>query len=1148
MKKWNLIKAGVLFSTSFLALGSLVVLQSNNGLSGLDAADNAGSYSITLDKDNGQLVFDNTYPTSVSTDSSATTTDGNHIEMASYYGAVFNNNTGIYVQLKSGKGYIYNTDKTDGANSVYPLSGITSLTASFTGTAPILYYGSSANPSTNSTTLTSGTEVTAISGNSYFKIAAGDGVCYLTSLVINYSCGSAADPTVATSIDLSPASLTLAVGETSSLTSTLTPSTATNTVSYTSGDDSVATVSSAGLVTAIGAGSTTITATTDNGKTDSSSVTVSAAAVAATAIDLSPSSLSLDKDATSQLTATLSPSDATNTVSYESSDSTVASVSSTGLVTALKGGSATITATTSNGLTDTCAVTVAKSYSVNITKTTSTSLTTTATTAALNHSYDILDDSSVDSGDMSVTWGTGTLLSSSYDEITIPNDATLTPNDSTYVNTITIDYYRYENFTVTSNGTTVTGVAGTATSNSGSLVYIYTINSATWALTNSSSHNCNVFSIIMDVEAEVNYATSISLSSSSLALAVNETNTLSISYTPANTNQKNVTWSSSNASIASVSSSGLVTGVAAGGPVTITASVATAGDPVTATCSVTVSLIAVTGVSLTPTTAALNIGYTTTLVASVAPSNASDNSVTWSTSNSAVATVSNGVVTGISAGEATITVTTSDGSKTATCLVTVSAVSVTGVTLSSSSATISIGSTKTLTATIAPSNASNQNVTWSTSDSAVATVSGGVVTGVSAGGATITVTTADGSKTATCLVTVSAVAQDAWTIMIYMCGADLESGYTSSDTEVGCATGDLIEIQNEASSLPDNVNVIVEAGGAKSWESNYSSVISTSYLNRFHLTTSGYVKDAQITKASMGKQATFESFLEWGLNNYAAERTMVVFWNHGGAMKGCCYDENYSNDSLLVDEVQGALSSAFTATGRTEKLEVVGYDACLMGVQDIAEKNSTYFNYQISSEESEAGEGWDYDAGWLGDIFANPTSVSTTAVLQSCCDSFVQSYTTAYPDYDNDQTLSYIDLSKMAAYKTAWEAMASYMLSNSVITSSNKSSFTTLVKGCKYFAGSSYYTYYCIFDAMDFLNKLEASSTFNTGSMQTKIDTAQSALTAAIGYSAKGSAAGNSNGLAMFYSISSNSEQSTYYTTDMTNFTNWQSISSTYGS
>lgn len=173
--------------------------------------------------------------------------------------------------------------------------------------------------------------------------------------------------------------------------------------------------------------------------------------------------------------------------------------------------------------------------------------------------------------------------------------------------------------------------------------------------------------------------------------------------------------------------------------------------------------VAVTGVSLNKNATTIAIGANETLTATITPANADNQAVTWSSNNTAVATVNQtGKVTGVSAGTATITVTTQDGNKTATCTVTVpdpsaDPVAVTGVSLNKTSTSLTVGATETLTATVAPANATNQAVTWSSNNTAVASVDqNGKVTAVAAGTATITVTTQDGNKTATCTVTVSA--------------------------------------------------------------------------------------------------------------------------------------------------------------------------------------------------------------------------------------------------------------------------------------------------------------------------------------------------------------------------------------------------------
>lgn len=188
-----------------------------------------------------------------------------------------------------------------------------------------------------------------------------------------------------------------------------------------------------------------------------------------------------------------------------------------------------------------------------------------------------------------------------------------------------------------------------------------------------------------------------------------------------------------------------------------TITVSYSGQSTTFTVTVTSGTVNVTGVTLSSSTLSMTVNQTAQLTSNINPNNATNKAVTWSSSNNNIATVVNGLVTAKAAGNATITVTTSDGGKTATCVVTVtsSSVSVTGVTLSSSTLSMAINQTAQLTATVNPSNATNKAVTWSTSNSNVASVVNGLVTAKTAGNATITVTTADGGKTATCVVTVS---------------------------------------------------------------------------------------------------------------------------------------------------------------------------------------------------------------------------------------------------------------------------------------------------------------------------------------------------------------------------------------------------------
>ena len=485
----------------------------------------------------------------------------------------------------------------------------------------------------------------------------------------------------------------------------------------------------------------------------------------------------------------------------------------------------------------------------------------------------------------------------------------------------------------------------------------------------------------------------------------------------------------------------------------------------------------------------------------------------------------------------------------------------TGITIAPSIELAAGGST-TLVTTYSPSNANtNKEITWTTSNDSVATVANGIVTVATTASvgqtATITATLKNlPSISASCVVTVVEQQLDKWTIMIYICGADLES-------ESGLATSDIAEILS-VKRQPEDVNIIIETGGAKSWKSTYG--ISSSKLGRWEVRNQKLNKVSELNYASMGLQSTFQSFLSWGLGTYPAEKTGVILWNHGGAMDGVCFDEKSNDDSLLSSEVTDACDAILGS----DKLEFIGYDACLMQVQDIAEFNSKHFNYMIAAEESEAGEGWDYDT-WVDDLYAYQ---STENILKAICDGFVQSVTDmyvaeGYSAADNDQTLSYLDLSKMAAYKSAFDALTTKVKSvgisklrtlmktvknyaDSWVTKSDYSYYvntynypSSWFSGPEYEGGTAYYLLhgyylYGTFDVKDMLNKMKSSS--NYSSCTTEINNALSALDDLIVYSKAGQAAGESHGLCVVVSMDSNNFVTDSYKASETNFTAWRSF------
>ena len=265
---------------------------------------------------------------------------------------------------------------------------------------------------------------------------------------------------------------------------------------------------------------------------------------------------------------------------------------------------------------------------------------------------------------------------------------------------------------------------------------------------------------------------SITISSTSAELIIGETLQLSATVSPSTATDKTVGWTSSNASIATVSPTGLVKAVAEGN-CSITASC----NGKIATCAITVKkpIIAVTSIELDKTDIIMYVGDEETLKATVKPDDATDKTITWGSSKTSVATVdNNGNVKAIADGVATITA--SCGGKTASCKVTVKT-AVSSIELNETDIALYVGENASLIATVKPDNATDKTITWSSSNSNVATVDdSGLVKAIAAGSATITASC--GGKSATCKVT-SKVLEYEWVTL----SEELLGTYTNTAVE-----------------------------------------------------------------------------------------------------------------------------------------------------------------------------------------------------------------------------------------------------------------------------------------------------------------------------------------------------------------------------
>ena len=482
------------------------------------------------------------------------------------------------------------------------------------------------------------------------------------------------------------------VGKTATLKATYTPSYATDTkLTWSSADSSIAKVSSEGVVTAVKVGVVKITCKNSDGSAVAHCMVH--VVIPPTGISLNLTSKQFWKGEGVQLYATVTPNEATDkSVIWSTSNANVATVNASGYVTAVAGGSCVIYAKNSAGQTASCKITVNEN----------------ATGIKIDEIVKVMYVGQID-------------------KIT----ATVLPLTATNRNVLWDS----------------TDKSVVAVESDGTLKALKTGNCTIYAVSEDGGH---IASCKVTVEPKVDVK-GISLDRSSVTINVGETFQFLGMLIPSNASEKRIKWSSDNTSVVTISSTGVIKGVKSG---TAVISATSYDGNYTAKCKVTV-VQQVTGVKLSSSSEKISVGKSKTLTCTVAPSTASNPAVVWSSSNEKVATVSNGVITAKKAGSAVITVKTVDGGYTAACNVTV-IVPVTGVSVSVSSVKVPKGETRVISAAVTPSNATNKTVKWSSSNEKVAKIDSttGKITGVSTGTATITCKTSDGSFKAKCSVTV----------------------------------------------------------------------------------------------------------------------------------------------------------------------------------------------------------------------------------------------------------------------------------------------------------------------------------------------------------------------------------------------------------
>ncbi len=290
------------------------------------------------------------------------------------------------------------------------------------------------------------------------------------------------------------------------------------------------------------------------------------------------------------------------------------------------------------------------------------------------------------------------------------------------------------------------------------------------------------------------------------------------------------------------------------------------------------------------------------------------------------------------------------------------------------------------------------------------------------------------------------------TIMVYMCGTDLES-------RSAMATRDLIEMTK--ATLGSNVRILVYTGGCTRWNND---VISSSRNQIYEISNGGLkclVDNAG--NSAMTDPETLAGFIQWCGANYPANRNMLILWDHGGgSVSGFGYDQKFTRSgSMTLDGIGKALKKGGVS------FDIIGFDACLMATVETALMLDPYADYMIASEETEPGIGW-YYSNWLTKLGAN-TSMDSVQIGKAIVDDFVS--TCASQCRGQSATLSVIDLAELSATVPAPMKAFSESISAS-ISSGSYAAVSTARGGTREFARS---TAIDQIDLVDFANRLGSS-------------------------------------------------------------------------
>ena len=244
-------------------------------------------------------------------------------------------------------------------------------------------------------------------------------------------------------------------------------------------------------------------------------------------------------------------------------------------------------------------------------------------------------------------------------------------------------------------------------------------------------------------------------------------------------------------------------------------------------------------------------------------------------------------------------------------------------------------------------------------------------------------------------------------IVIYMVGSDLES-------ENGYASRDIFEILEGAPQNPEDIEVLLAYGGAAAEGWKGMTIADLEDLRQD--ATDGVMGNEAYhrkvyNRANMGDKKSLGTFLTYVRDNYESEKVLLIFWDHGDAYRGLCFDENHGYDKLGIPELESALAASEL------HFDLIGFDACLMSTLELAKAIGPFADYMLASETIEPTHGWDYTA--FAEYAAEHPEAPPEAVGREIIDSYLEN-----PAHVRPLTLSLLDLSKTDAVLESFDTLA----------------------------------------------------------------------------------------------------------------------------